>query len=102
MCLRSPTRTPGICRCRTACGCSPGPEGAWPTFMNSPTTAPSGTGCTTWCRCSMRVICRTRYDHRVNRLVRAFRKRRKRVLYDIDDFVFDTDHVHLIVQTLDL
>jgi glycosyltransferase involved in cell wall biosynthesis len=48
------------------------------------------------------VICRTRYDHRVNHLVGAFRKRRKRILYDIDDFVFDTEHVHLIVQTLDL
>lgn len=48
------------------------------------------------------VICRTRYDHRVNHLVRAFRKRGKRILFDIDDFVFDTEHVHLIVQTLDL
>lgn len=50
----------------------------------------------------MLVICRTRYDHRVNHLIRAFRRRGKRVLFDIDDFVFDTDHVHLIVQTLDL
>lgn len=50
----------------------------------------------------MLVICRTRYDHRVARLVKAFRNRRKRVLYDIDDFVFDVDYVHLIVNTLDL
>lgn len=48
------------------------------------------------------VICRARYDHRINRLVAAFRQRRKRVLFDIDDFVFDTEHVHLIVNTLDL
>ncbi|HXE48754.1 MAG TPA: glycosyltransferase [Ramlibacter sp.] len=48
------------------------------------------------------VICRTRYDHRVNHLIGAFRKRRKRVLFDIDDFVFNTEHVHLIIKTLDL
>ncbi len=48
------------------------------------------------------VMCRMRYDHRVNRLVAAFRQRGKRVLYDIDDFVFDADYVHLLVNTLDL
>ena len=48
------------------------------------------------------VICRTCYDHRVNRLVGAFRKRGKRVLFDTDDFVFDTAYVHLLVKTLDL
>ena len=48
------------------------------------------------------VICRSRYDSRINRLVGAFRKRRKRVLFDIDDFVFDTDYTHLLVKTLDL
>jgi glycosyltransferase involved in cell wall biosynthesis len=48
------------------------------------------------------VICRTRYDQRVGRLVMAFRKRRKRILFDIDDYVFDSDRVHLLVNTLDL
>lgn len=48
------------------------------------------------------VICRTRYDHRINRLISAFRGRGKRVLFDIDDFVFNTDYVHLLVNTLDL
>jgi hypothetical protein len=47
------------------------------------------------------VICRTRYDNRVNRLLTAFRKRRKRVLFDVDDFVFNPGYVHLIVSTLD-
>lgn len=47
------------------------------------------------------VICRTRYDNRVNYLVNAFRKRKKRVLFDIDDFVFNTDFAHLILRTLD-
>ncbi|MBI2769635.1 MAG: glycosyltransferase [Burkholderiales bacterium] len=48
------------------------------------------------------VICRTRYDNRVNYLIRAFKAKGKPVYFDIDDFVFDTDHVHLIINTLDL
>ena len=48
------------------------------------------------------VICRTRYDSRVNRLVGAFRRRGKKVLFDIDDFVFNADYTHLLVKTLDL
>lgn len=49
----------------------------------------------------MLVICRTRYDHRINHLIAAFRKRRKRVLFDVDDLVFNTDYAHLILSTLD-
>lgn len=48
------------------------------------------------------VICRSRYDSRINQLVSAFHKRRKKVLFDIDDLVFNTDYVHLLVKTLDL
>ncbi|MEZ0309274.1 MAG: glycosyltransferase [Ramlibacter sp.] len=51
---------------------------------------------------TMLVICRTRYDHRINRLVAAFHRRGKRVLFDIDDFVFNTDYTHLLVNNLDL
>jgi len=47
------------------------------------------------------VICRTRYDHRVNHLISAFRRRGKRVLFDVDDLVFSTDYGHLIQLTLD-
>ncbi len=48
------------------------------------------------------VICRTRYDHRVAQLIAAFRSRGKRVLYDTDDLVFDSDYAHLLITTLDL
>ena len=48
------------------------------------------------------VICRSRYDSHINRVVMALRKRGKKVLFDIDDFVFNTDYVHLLVKTLDL
>lgn len=47
------------------------------------------------------VICRARYNDHVNHLVTAFRKRRKRILFDVDDLVFNTDYAHLILSTLD-
>lgn len=50
----------------------------------------------------MLVICRSRYCHQVNGLITKFRARRKRVLFDVDDLVFDTDYAHLVVATLGL
>lgn len=47
------------------------------------------------------IICRTRYDHRVNHLIHAFHQRKKLVVFDTDDFVFNTDYAHLILSTLD-
>ncbi|MEX3894830.1 glycosyltransferase family 1 protein [Paraburkholderia sp. BR10954] len=47
------------------------------------------------------VICRSRYCHRINQLVMKFRLRGKRILFDIDDFVFDSSFAHLIMNTLD-
>ncbi len=47
------------------------------------------------------VICRSRYCHRINQLITKFRIRGKRILFDIDDFVFDTRFAHLIIDTLD-
>ncbi|MBS0455329.1 MAG: glycosyltransferase [Proteobacteria bacterium] len=50
----------------------------------------------------MLVICRSRYCHEINGLVTKFRARGKRVLFDVDDLVFDTDYTHLVVATLGL
>jgi hypothetical protein len=47
------------------------------------------------------VICRSRYCHRINHLVTKFRLRGKRILFDVDDLVFDTRYAHLIINTLD-
>ncbi len=47
------------------------------------------------------VICRTRYESRVNQLVAAFKSRRKPVYFDIDDFVFNCDYAHLLLNALD-
>ena len=48
------------------------------------------------------VICRSGYNNKVNQLLTKFRIRRKRVLFDVDDFVFNTEYAHLIVSTLGL
>ncbi len=47
------------------------------------------------------VVCRSGYEHRLARLIAAFRRRGKRVLFDVDDLVFDTRYVHLILNTMD-
>lgn len=47
------------------------------------------------------VICRSRYCHRINQLVAKFKIQGKRVLFDIDDFVFNPSYAHLIMDTLD-
>lgn len=47
------------------------------------------------------IICRSRYDHKTNQLITKFKARHKRVLFDIDDFVFNTAYAHLIIKTLD-
>ena len=48
------------------------------------------------------VICRSGYEHRVSQLMARFQARDKPVLFDVDDLVFDIDHVHLIIDTLAL
>lgn len=48
------------------------------------------------------VICRSAYDHTVAQLIARLHARGKPVLFDIDDFVFDTDYTHLLIDTLAL
>lgn len=46
------------------------------------------------------VICRSGYDDTVASLLSHFRARGRTVLFDIDDFVFDIEYAHLIMNTL--
>lgn len=46
------------------------------------------------------VICRSRYCNRINQLITKFRLRGKRILFDIDDLVYDSSYAHLILSTL--
>lgn len=48
------------------------------------------------------VICRSRYSHLLDMMVAQAKRRGIPVYYDIDDFVFDTSHVPLLVDTLDV
>jgi glycosyltransferase involved in cell wall biosynthesis len=46
------------------------------------------------------VICRSGYDDTVAALLAHFRARHRPVIFDVDDLVFDTEYVHLIMNTL--
>jgi glycosyltransferase involved in cell wall biosynthesis len=46
------------------------------------------------------VVCRSRYNDKLDRVITKARNRGKPVFYDIDDRVFDTAYVHLILDTL--
>lgn len=48
------------------------------------------------------VICRSGYNHQIAALVQRMHAQGKRVLFDIDDLVFDTQFVHLLIDTLAL
>ena len=48
------------------------------------------------------VICRTHLDDHVARLIARARARGARVMYDVDDLIFDPDYVQLVTETLDL
>ncbi len=47
------------------------------------------------------VICRTRYTARLDSLVARARAAGCRVLFDVDDLIFDTRYVSLVLETLD-
>jgi glycosyltransferase involved in cell wall biosynthesis len=48
------------------------------------------------------VISRVRYTAELNQVLTRARNKGRRVFFDIDDLLFDTDYTHLIVDTLDL
>jgi len=47
------------------------------------------------------VICRARYNQHINEMITRAKAKGKRVVFDVDDLVFNTDYVHLILRTLD-
>ena len=48
------------------------------------------------------MICRTHFDDHIARLIERARSRGARIIYDIDDLIFDPDYVQLITETLDV
>ena len=51
--------------------------------------------------CDTLVICRFRYTHALNHLVTRAQNLGVTTIFDCDDLVFDSDYVHLILNTLD-
>lgn len=47
------------------------------------------------------VICRARYTPAFGRLITTAKSRGRRVLFDVDDLIFDTRFTHLVLDTLD-
>ncbi|HUX82749.1 MAG TPA: glycosyltransferase [Halothiobacillus sp.] len=48
------------------------------------------------------VVCRSRYSAQLNCLIQRFRAQGKKVLFDVDDLVFDLDYVHVLTDSLGL
>jgi len=48
------------------------------------------------------VICRVMYSLESSLLITLARNARVRILYDVDDLVFDTDYAHLLCESLDI
>jgi glycosyltransferase involved in cell wall biosynthesis len=48
------------------------------------------------------VICRSRYNAALSQLIAKFRARRRLILFDIDDLVFDPGYTRMVVSTLGL
>ena len=46
------------------------------------------------------VVCRSGYNMYINLLISKFKVKKKRVLFDVDDLVFDTSYVNLIINAL--
>lgn len=52
-------------------------------------------------RADVLVICRARYNDHINQMITRARAQGKKVIFDVDDLVFDTAYAHLILRTLD-
>lgn len=48
------------------------------------------------------VVCRSRYSPQLEFFLQSFRSRGKKILFDIDDLVFDLDYVDVLIDSLDL
>ena len=52
-------------------------------------------------QCDVLVVCRVRYNERVAALLARAHHLGVDTAFDVDDLVFDTDYVHLLLETLD-
>jgi glycosyltransferase involved in cell wall biosynthesis len=53
-------------------------------------------------QCDILILCRVHYTGLVNRMVSRARARGRRVLFDVDDLVFDVGCAHIVMDTLEV
>lgn len=53
-------------------------------------------------QCDVLVLCRVHYTDRINRMVSWAHARGRRVLFDVDDLVFDVRYAHTLMDTLEV
>jgi hypothetical protein len=53
-------------------------------------------------QCDVLVLCRVRYTDRINRMITRARAQGRRVLFDVDDLVFDINCAHTVMDTLEV
>ena len=51
-------------------------------------------------RCDVLILCRVHYTDLINRMISRARARGRRVLFDVDDLVFDVGCAHIIMDSL--
>ncbi|HMT02227.1 MAG TPA: glycosyltransferase [Burkholderiales bacterium] len=51
--------------------------------------------------CDLLIICRVKYSNHINSMIIKAKNRGIRVIFDVDDLIFDVNYVHLILNTLD-
>lgn len=51
--------------------------------------------------CDIFVICRVKYSDKVDHLITRLKSRDVKIIFDVDDLIFNVDYVHLILNTLD-
>jgi len=52
-------------------------------------------------QCDILILCRVKYSNRINTLITRAKNKGVRVIFDVDDLVFNCDYTHLILNTLD-
>jgi glycosyltransferase involved in cell wall biosynthesis len=88
-------RAYNVAQALTASGSRHGPSASWFTEADM-----DGMG-RVLDACDVLVLCRNSlYNERVARLAAQARARNRRILFDVDDLVFDPAYIHLIIDTL--
>lgn len=51
--------------------------------------------------CDIFVICRVKYSEKIDHLITRLKSRHVKIVFDVDDLIFNVDYLYLILNTLD-